>query len=172
LQQRDWITLAGVVLTAAFSTWSAISACRARRAEKQASQRADAALEAAQDATAAQKQIAAEVKGLGQIEADRQEQESRDRAAVEAHPFVLEPIPGEDNCYLRNGGPSVKYGIEISGFKIPRAEVGVLGPGQRARIDVRRFGHPDNGATVTWYVEQDLSDSQQSQPVVIPSRIG
>jgi hypothetical protein len=179
----DWLALSGVLLTAGFSTWSAISACRAKGAEQRANKRADDALTAAKDAAKAQLQIGEQLKRLTDVDVERKRQQAEDRDAIEAHPSTLESIPGRDSCWLHNRGPSVKYGIRVEGLKIRRgvatvenmlrgeAKVGVVGPDERVEIHVQRFLHADDSATVTWHCEKDLSDLPASQVVHVPPRI-
>jgi hypothetical protein len=183
VKAADWIALAGVLVTAGFSTWSAISACKAKRSEKRANQRADDALTAAKNAAKAQLQIGKELKRITDMDAERHRQQTNDRDALEAHPWILEPIPGRDNCWLHNRGPSVKYGITVEGIKIRggaarldklkknEAKIEPVGPDGRTELLIVRFMHADDSVKVTWHREEDLSDPPLTQVVHVPPRV-
>jgi hypothetical protein len=88
----------------------------ARREKRAAADHAKEALDAARDAVAAQQNIGLEIKRNTDI---RQAQETRlsvEREAAEQDPWTLEPISGDEDCYIVNltVRPSSEHSYSVS----------------------------------------------------------
>ncbi|RFZ05426.1 hypothetical protein VIMS_04928 [Mycobacterium marinum] len=187
MHAREWITLFGVFVSLFSAAWAVVSARRARNAQEKANhyqaraeQNAERATKAAEDSAVAQsKSSAAAQRAADAAERSAAAAEAQDRRAVEqdeaaeADPWQLTPIPGDDDCYLKNTSKTPKYGVRVSGFKIHGGPVrfDVIGPGKRVELSILRIWHDDDGVEVTWHRQADLSDPPQSRVETIPSKL-
>ena len=157
----DWIALTGVVLTAGFSVWSAISARQATAAEDAASKRADEALKAERAAVAAQRDIAAQLQRAADIETERARREAEQAEAAEGVPWRLRHYRG-DTYALSNESDSPKFHVEISGEKLrrPLSAERIDGRGSLQFMAIPASGFSDE-IVVTWHRRNDKTDPQR-----------
>jgi hypothetical protein len=169
----NWISLAGVIIAGVSAILAVLSARRARKAESAAAEHERQALEAARDAAGHAKRSADAEERVAGVAESQERRQSEEIDAVDADPWMLEPIPGEDNCYLINRSKSPKYGVSVAGLKVHNgpAQFDAIGPGKRKELSVMRIYHPDDSIQITWYRKPDHSDAPQTRPETIPSRL-
>jgi len=147
-----WASWVSAVVAVASAIGSATAWWQSRKAKTEAARQAARSVEAAERAAGATERLAA-------VEEARAAQAAEEAEAEEQSPWILVPIPGEDNCWLQNKTGTAKYDVKIQGRKIRGpAQVPVIEGNRRVALDVLRIGNPDDRVTVTWHRQQDLSD--------------
>jgi hypothetical protein len=145
----------------------------ARKEKKAAADQADRATTAAESAAghAGRAADAAERSATAAESQERREAEAVD--AADQDPWVLAPIPGDDDVYLVNRSTTPKYSVTVSGFKVhdSPAQFDMIGGGKRVEVSILRIMHPDDGVEVTRHSRKDLSDESTTRTETIPSRI-
>ena len=169
----NWISLAGVIIAGVSATVAVLSARGARKAESAAAEHERQALEAARDAAGHAKRSADAEERVAGVAESQERRQSDETDAVDADPWMLEPIPGEDNCYLINRSKSSKYGVSVAGLKVHNgpAQFDAIGPGKCKELSIMRIYDPDDSVQISWYRKSDHSDPRQSTTETIPSRL-
>ncbi|WP_167107281.1 hypothetical protein [Mycobacterium sp. DL592] len=162
----DWISLAGVVVSAGSAVWAVMSAVRARKAEAAtdgyraaAEEHSKRAVKAAEEAAAAQQQSAAAAKRA----ADALEAQNRllaeQASAAERVPWRIEHRQGA-TWDLWNDSATPKFHVKISGPGVSKNKT----PATIARVDGRGsqpfWGNTSYGAEMRANVRWRAADDQ------------
>lgn len=173
-----WISAGVAVLGAIGSVVGFVRSRGARDEARRQADRAERAVSAAEDLVGEARRSAE----AGERSARAQEMQARLAAekveAAEGSPWILEAIPGRDNCLLRNNTRTPKYHVNASGPAVhPGAGVGgstirEVEGGDAVEIYVLRAGQLDDRINVSWHRDKDRSDPRMSRRYRLPPRIG
>jgi hypothetical protein len=173
-----WVA-AAISVIFGIQSWLSSRTSKAEReeAERQA-ERAERAVSAAEDLVGEARRSAE----AGERSASAQEIQARLAAekveAEEGSPWILEAIPGRDNCLLRNNTRTPKYDVNASGPAVhPGAGVGgstihEVEGGDAVEIYVLRAGGLDDRINVSWQRDKNRSEPRMSRRYRLPPRIG
>jgi hypothetical protein len=160
-------------------SWRSSRKSKAEREEAaRQAQSAERAVSAAEDLVGEARRFAE----AGERSASAQEAQARLAAekveAAEGSPWILEAIPGRDNCLLRNNTRTPKYHVNASGPAVhPGAGVGgstirEVEGGDAVEIYVLRAGQLDDRINVSWHRDKNRSGERMSRSYRLPPRIG
>lgn len=173
-----WVA-AAISVVFGIQSWLSSRTSKADREEAaRQAERAERAVSPAEDLVGEARRSAE----AGERSASAQEIEARSAAerveAEEGSPWILEAIPGRDNCLLRNNTRTAKYDVNASGPAVhPGAGVGgstisQVEGGDAVEIYVLRAGQLDDRITVSWHRDKNRSGQRMSWSYKLPPRIG
>jgi hypothetical protein len=169
----DW----GAAASAAVAFLSMLGAgygwLQARREKDAAAEHERRAVEAAEAAAGHEKRSADAEERIAQAIETQESRAAEHRDATEADPWIVEPIPGDDDVYLINRSSTAKYNVMVAGFKVDESPLsfGTIGPGKRVEVGIMRIWHDNDDMHVRWHQRRDESDAPQTVVEKIPSKI-
>lgn len=90
-----------------------------------------------------------------------------------ADPWLVGPIPGDDDLYLTNRSASAKFGVQITFLKVDVSPVVIakIAAGKWVEMSFLRIWHPDGAMLIEWHQQEDLSHEPLTATETIPSKI-
>lgn len=169
----DWASVASAVVAFLSMVGAGLGWFLARRERSAAASHEQRALKAAEDAAKHEKRSAdAAERSAGAAEAQEQ-RAAAEQVATEKDPWLVTPIPGDDDVYLINRSGTPKYDVRVAGFKIADSPQlhGTIGPNKRVEVSVLRIWHRNDDLHVQWHQSEDLSDGPLRATEKIPGKI-
>lgn len=166
----DWISLAGVAVSAVSAVWAVVWAFKAKRSEAAAGVQAALATQAAVDAAAAAERSAGAAERSASALESQAQLAVEQAEAAEGVPWRLVHSRG-DTYELRNTSDQPKFYVKVTGPKIHRRVETERLDGRSALqfMAIPAMGLGDE-ILVTWHQRSDASDDERTWSGMKPAK--